>query len=147
MRIFFAFLVIVTAAILFLFPISESVYDFRTDQRSDDFPAIVTAPAVTTANVTLLESLYDADTGTTTLTSDNAADSPAPGAYTSATRVLTVTGLSANDTRDLSAAYDVDALTGSDAIDDFAEQLDVFFLLLVLVFLGVSIVAIFLGRA
>ncbi len=37
MRIFYSFVIVVTAVMLFLLPLTDMVYDFRTDPVTDSF--------------------------------------------------------------------------------------------------------------
>lgn len=145
MRVFSAFLVIMTTCILLMLPVTEAIYDFRTDVREDSFS--VTTGAVTSANVTLVKEVYDDDTSTIELTSDNTSDSPTFSSYDTATRGLTVSGLSADTTRDLTVAYDVYALTGWDAIDTLLSRFDLIWLICIFSFGPAALAAIFLGRA
>ena len=145
MRIFYAFLVIVTTVILFLLPISSAVYDFQTDLREDDF-TVNTAVGVTTANVTLLRPIYDNDTSTIGMISDTSDDVPLYSSYNTTTRALAMSGLSANTTRTITVSYDIDALEGSDAINTFVDQIEWIWILMLIAFPAAALVAIFLRR-
>src|SRR3989304_3946657 len=105
MRVFYGFLVVLTVAILFMLPITEGVYDFRTDLKTDTFRR-VTGVGETTSNMTLLKPIYDNDPATISLLSDIADDAPVFSAYDTATRELEVAGLAASGNRVLSVSYD-----------------------------------------
>lgn len=88
---------------------AESINDFRTAEYTE--PHIVTtAPAVTTSDITLSQSLFSDATANVEITSNNTADAPIPLSYVKATKVLTVSGLSADDVRNLSIIYKIDDL-------------------------------------
>lgn len=146
MRIFTAFLVLVVSAILWLLPIADGVYDFKTNVRADTF-VYPTGVGVTTANVTLHKAIYDNDTHTIDLLSDTATDVPLFSAYNIPSRTLLLTGLSANTTRTLSVSYDVYALTGGGAIDTLVSRLDFIWMLAVISFPIAGLAAIFTSRA
>lgn len=146
MRIFYGFLVVLTVAILFMLPITEGVYDFRTDVKTDTFRRI-TGVGETTANMTLLKPIYDNDTATISLLSDIADDAPVFSAYNTATRELQVAGLAVSGNRVLSVSYDIDALSASGAIDALVDKIAWVWLIVVIGFAPAALVAIFLGRA
>jgi len=146
MRVFYAFLVIVTAAILWMLPITSAIYDFRTDVQVDSFSS-TTGVGQTTENVTLSEELYDDDTQTIDISSSISNDSPVFGSYNATTRLLGTSGLSANTTRILTVAYDIDALIGNDAVNNLLDQVPLIWILCIAVFPLASLAAIFTGRA
>lgn len=146
MKIFYGFLILVTVAVLWMLPVTEAVYEFRTDIRSDAFD-VTTAAGVTAANVTLHTAIYDSDIQTIVYSSDNTSDTPAYSDYDSNTRRLEVSGLNANDTRTLDIAYDVDALNASTAVSTFLDTLAWIWFILLAAFPAAAIAAIFLGRA
>ncbi len=145
MRVFFALLVIVAAAILFMLPLTQAVYDFRTDGRTDSF--LTTTGAVTTANVTLTADPYDCDIATIDIDSANVTDTPLPGSVNCTTRVLLVEGLTTNITRILEVNYYVDALDASPAISVLLDRVPWIWLLVIIAFAPVALYAIFTGRA
>lgn len=145
MRIFYSFLVIATAAMLWMLPITASIYDFRTDLQEDTF-STDTAVGVTTANVTLSDELYDDDTQTIDILSSISDDVPAYSSYNGTTRLLGISGLSANTTRVLTVTYDVDALAGSDAINNFLDVVPWVWLMCIAVFAPAALVSMFVGR-
>ena len=122
MRIFYAFLIVVVAAILFMLPMTEAAYDFRTDLREDTFSSD-TGVGVTTANVTLHKPVYDDDTDTIDIASDLGTDTPVYSSYNSTTRQLGVSGLTTNTSRTLTVSYDIDALNGSSAINSLVDRI------------------------
>lgn len=143
MRIFYAFLVIVSATFLFMLPITGSVYDFRTDLRTDEFT--VTTPAgVTSANVTLLKPIYLDDTQTITYLS-SISETPVFSTYNSTTRQLTTSGLTATTSRTLSVSYDVSSLTGLESLDALLDKVPFIFLLMVIAFPPAALASMFVG--
>jgi len=146
MRIYQAFLVMMTTAILFLLPVSAGIYDFRTDVREDSF-SVTTGVGVTSANVTLIKALYDDDISTATALSDNTTDTPTVNAYNTVTRALTIGGLQSETTRGVTVSYDVYALTGGGAIDTLISRIDLIWLICLIAFPAVALAAIFVGRA
>ena len=144
MRIFYAFLVVVTASLLFMLPITTMIYDFRTDIREDTF-SVTTAVAQTTANTTLLKAIYGDDT--TTISYDSSiAETPVYSSYSTATRQLLTSGLTANTTRSLAVSYDVTALTGFDAVNTLMDRLGFFWLLMIVAFAPAALASMFVGR-
>ena len=144
MRIFYAFLIVVVSAILFMLPITEAIYDFRTDLREDTFST--ETGAGTTANVTLLDDLYDDDLGSVDIDSDLATDHPLPNSYNATSQVLNVSGLTATSNRTLDITYDIDALSGNDAINAVADILPFIWMLCIIAFAPAALFAIFTGR-
>jgi hypothetical protein len=111
-QIFYAFLIMMVSVFLWLLPISESTYAFRTDLREDSF-TVETLSGITTANVTLFDEVYDDDTSTIDISSSDADDSPLYSSYNSTTRLLAFSGLAESTNRTIDVSYDVDALRGS----------------------------------
>lgn len=146
MRIFSAFLAIMVVAILFMLPITEAVYDFRTYLKNDVF-TITTPAAVTAANVTLNKALYANDTSTITFFSGSSLDVPILTSYNATTHQLGVSGLSANLTRSMDISYDVDALNASPAVNILVDKVAWIWLLCVIAFAPAALAAIFTGRA
>jgi len=134
------------SAILFMLPFTQMAYDFRTDPRTDTF-SVDTAVAVTTANASLLDDLYDGDMGSVDIDSDLATDNPLPASYNVTTRLLDITGLTANNTRTLEITYDFDALDASAAIATLIDRLPWIWLLVCIAFAPAALFAIFTGRA
>lgn len=147
MRVVSAFIVLLAVIILFLLPITQAIYDFQTDQRQDTFNLVSTAAGVTTADVTILQALYDNDTATFEFSSNTSADVPIYSSYNSTNRSLTVAGLAGNTTRTLYVTYDVDALSGQVAIDAIMDRTPYFWYLALLCFIPAALLAIFTNRA
>lgn len=145
MKIFYSFLIVFSAAVLFFIPITDGVHDFRTDVKEDSF--FVTTAGGTTGNVTLLKSLYDNDVASVALISSDSTDSPVVAGYHSTTRVLDVTGLTTSSNRTLTASYEFDALGGSTAIDLFLDKVAWIWLLCVIAFAPAALAAIWMGKA
>lgn len=146
MRIFYAFIIMFVAAVLWMLPVTEGIYDFRTDVRTD-INTVTTSIGVTTGNITLFSTLYDNDTSTITISSDDSDDSPLYSSYNTTTRRLVFSGLAANTTRTMTVLYDVDALTESEAVGNLLDMVDFLWLLVLVAFPGAAIIAIITGRA
>jgi len=135
-----------TAVILFMLPITLAVYGFRTDLETDYFTS-PTGAVVTTANVVLQKAIYDDDTDTITITSDLSTDVPVYSSYNATSRLLGMSGLTANTTRIVTVSYDVDALGAGTGLVDLVDKLPWFLLLIVIAFPVAGIAAIFTNRA
>jgi len=146
MRIFYAFLIIFTATFLWLLPVTTSIYDFRTDLRTDTYTS-TTAVATTTANVVLGKPIYDNDTGTLSFISDNSADTPIYFAYDTPTRELEISGLSANSTRIIEVSYDISSLTANPSVETLLDALPFIWIIIIIAFGPAALFAIFTGRA
>lgn len=133
------------SAILFMLPVTEAVYDFRTDLRTDTF-STTTGIGATSVNETLLDDLYDCDMGSIDIDSDDATDTPFPSSINCTNRVLTITGLTANATRILDITYDIDALKGSTAINAIMDRVPWIWLLVIIAFAPAALFAIVTGR-
>lgn len=145
MKIFYAFLIIVVSAILFMLPLTDAVYDFRTALRTDTF-STTTAVGVTTANESLLSDLYDCDMSSIDIDSDLGTDHPIPSSINCTTRVLIMSGFTANATRTLTITYAFDALQGSSAINNLVDRVPWIWLLVIIAFAPAALFAIFTGR-
>jgi len=137
-----------TAAMLWMLPITSAIYDFRTDVQEDSFLSN-TGVGQTTDNVTLSHILYDDDTSTIDILSSISDDDPAysSSSYNSTAHQIGIEGLSANTTRTLTVSYDVDALGGSDTINALADRVPWIWLLCIISFPMAALFAIFKGRA
>lgn len=144
MKIFYAFLVIVSATLLFMLPITGAVYDFRTDLRLDTFE-VTTAAGVTSANTTLLKAIYGDDTQTISYTS-NTTETPSFSSYNATSRQLTTSGLSENTTRSLVVSYDINALNNAAALDNLLDRVPLIWMLMVIAFPIAALAAMFVGR-
>lgn len=145
MRIFYAFLIILVATMLWMLPITSAIYDFRTDLRTDTFSA-TTAVGEDSANVTLLADLYDCDMGSIDIDSDDATDAPMPNTYNCTSRELNVSWLTDNTTRILDVSYDSSALKGNPAIDTLLGWIPYIWILIICVFPMAALFAIFTGK-
>ncbi len=132
------------STILWLLPITTAIYDFRTDQREDTF---ATETGGTTANVTLLDDLYNDDTGSVDVDSDLATDVPLPSSYNATNQNLLVGGLTASANRTMIVTYDIDALSESEAVSNILDRLPLIWLLVIIAFPMAALFAIFTGRA
>ena len=141
MRIFQSFLLLVVTAILWMLPVTQGIYDFRTDPREDTFN-VDTAVGVTTASVVLQYPVYDSDNQTIDLSSDLPADTPALDSYTPATDRVDVSGLSDNSTRVLTIGYLIDALDAHDAVNTLMDILPMIWILILVSFPVVGLVAV-----
>lgn len=73
---------------------------------------ITTGGAETTGTVQLTNALYESDTShVTSITSTHGGDSAAPSSYAASTKILTVSGLAASQTRTLTVVHEYDALS------------------------------------
>lgn len=145
MKIFYSFLILAVSVFLWLLPVTNAVYDFRTDLKEDNF-TVDTDEGITTGNVTLFKTIYDDDTSTLSITSNDSDDIPSYSSYNATTRLLVFTGLSANNTRTITCTYDVDALEGSDALDTLMNHISWIYMVMVSVLPIAGIAAIWIGR-
>lgn len=147
MKVFYAFLIVLTAAILFMLPLTTMVYDFRTDQRDDTF-TITTGAAVTTANVTLANYVFDDDIQTISFTTNDTAEYPVTSSYNATSRQLLVAGLNTSTSRLLEVTYDVDSIAQEGtAINSLMDRVPALYLLIIICFPIAALAAIFLNRA
>lgn len=144
-RAFTAFLILVASAILWMLPVTEGIYDFRTDVEENAF-AVTTGVGETAANVTLLTALYDDDYSEAAVTSNITSDIPAMSSYNTTTRALAVNGLTANTSRTITVEYDVYALTDANAVDTFLDWFPYIWILIKIAFPIAALAAIFVGR-
>lgn len=143
MKIFYAFLVIVSATFLFMLPITEMVYDFRTDVRQDSFTVLT--GDINSANTTLLKAVFDNDTNTISYTS-SIAEEPNVSSYNTTTRQLLTAGLTANTTRTLIVQYDVAALNDAESLDAILNRVPLIWLLMIIAFAPAALASMFVGR-
>lgn len=146
MRIFHALLIIIIAVILWMLPVTGAIYAFRTDPYTDE-KLVTTGVGETSGNLTLSRSLYNNDTSTLRLYSDNSSDTPAFATYNNSTRVVSMSSLTADMTRTISCTYDYDALSASVALNTFLDKLSWVWLICIMAFAPAAIAAIFIGRA
>lgn len=147
MRIFTAFIVIMASVILFLLPLTQAQYDFKTDQRTDSIGAL-TAVGVTSANITLGQAIFEDDTTTVTVLSDLTTELPVfmGATYSGLNFSANVSGLTANASRTFTVTYDVDALSGWAGIVALVDRLAWIWLLLIIAFPAAAVAAIFMRR-
>lgn len=143
--IFYSFLIVAVSVFLWLLPVTSAAYDFRTDLKEDNF-TVTTAVGVNTGNVTLFKAIYDDDTSTLSITSDDSDDIPSFSSYNATTRLTAFTGLSANNSRTITLTYDVDALEGNDAINTLLDHIPWIYMVMVSVLPVAGIAAIWVGR-
>jgi len=146
MRIFYAFLILLISAFLFMLPVSEAIYDYRTMQRIET-ETVPTAVGVTTGNIILGVPVYDDDTDVITIISDLGTDVPVFSAYNTTTRMVVFSGLTANGTRIITITYLIDALSLYTAVNTFLDFLPYIWLLTVFAFVPGALFAIFTNRA
>ena len=104
MKIFYTFLVMLVTAFLFMLPVNQGVYNFLTFVKTDT--AYVATAGLTTANVTLAESLFNGDLNTVSFFSNLATDTPQTVSYNTANHVLDIAGLTTSSNRSLQITYD-----------------------------------------
>lgn len=120
--------VVAVAVMLIVFPIIlDASEELRAGTETQTFAAAATGADETSATVNLTYDLWrDSSSNVKSITSDNPSDTPVAGTYTAGTKSLTVTGLAANSTRNLTVAYQVGRLgdyTGLDSIVSLAPLL------------------------
>jgi len=128
-----------------MLPLTEAIYDFRTDLREDEF-TYATGVGVNSANVTLGKPVYDDDIFTIDILSDLLTDNATYSGYHTTSRLLDISGLSDNATRLLTISYDIDALEGSDAINALLDRVPFIWMLIIIAFGPAALFAIFTGR-
>lgn len=130
MRIFNGFLIIFIAIVLWMLPLTQAIYDYRTDIYEDIYN-YETGAGVTTANVVLTNPIYNDDTNTIELFSDLSTDVPLFGAYNTTTRLLSVNGCTASANRTLRVDYDIDALVSQPALSTFMDWLPYIWMIII----------------
>lgn len=144
-RVVWSFLILVLIVFLWLLPVSDSVYAFRTDLRTDRI-TVETLAAVTTGNVTLFKAVYDDDVSTIDIISSDSDDSPLYSSYNATTRLLDFSGLAASTNRTISVSYDIDAIEGSAAIDTLLDYAPWIYWILAVGMVAAAIAAIWVMR-
>lgn len=102
--------------ILMLGAVIAGILDFRSAKYIEPHN-VTTAPAATTADVVLTQELFQDETAYVTISSNNTADAAIPYAYVTGTRTLTVSGLEADKTHQLTITYRYGQLTDYWAAD------------------------------
>ncbi len=146
MRVFYGFIVLIAAALLWLVPITSGIYDFRTDIKDDSFYR-TTPVATTNTTVTLTKDVYNNDTSTIVPFSNLNTDTPTFASYNVTSRATVITGLTANTSRTLQVSYDTDALGGSVSWDTFLDLFPKIWMIIIIAFPVVGLVAILTNRA
>ena len=141
MRIFYALLILFAVAVLFMLPMTEAIYDFRTDVREDNF-TVPTGDISTNATVQLFTDIFEDDVSTIDLFSNLGTDNPTYSSYNATPRNLVVTDLTANTTRILTVFYDIDALRVHPAVHNLLDMIYFMWLLFLVGFPAAAIVAI-----
>jgi len=108
---------------------------------------VATGAGVTTADVTLSTALYDNDNDTIRFYSDTSTDSPTFTSYNGTTRVMSLSGLTANTTRTLDVSYDIDVLNAADAVDTLLSNWQWYWYIMISIFPLAALAAIFTRRA
>lgn len=116
MKIFWAFIILAGSAILWLLPVSEGIYNFRTDVK-EETRTVITGAGDTTASLVLSKPVYQDDASTIEVLSSIDTDTTVIDSYTPATRTLALSGLDSDASRELSISYDVNALQWHTAFD------------------------------
>jgi len=103
-------LIISACLIIILLPaVLLSINDFRMDDYEASYTTATGANATTT-DLTLTQELFSDETYNAVVTSNLTSDAPIPSSYVAATQVLTVSGLTASNSRLLTVTYQIDAL-------------------------------------
>lgn len=122
----------------------DSIYDFRTDELSQDF-SVSTAVGVTSANVQLSTNLWDGNIAYASVSSNETAEAPVANSYNSTTRQLAINGLTANMTRTISVTYDVAGLEDYEGVDEGVTHFPVVLVVGLIIFsLGTIIAVLYL---
>lgn len=145
MKIFYSFMIILVAVFLWLLPLSDMVYAFRTDPVTDE-SEVDTAAAVTTANVTLDKFVYDDDIDTISVES-SINEVPTVSSYNSTSKTVLISSLTDDESRTLSITYDTDVITDNDAINNLLDRVTWFWALVIITFPAASLAAIWTNRA
>lgn len=130
---------------LWLLPITTSAYAFRTDLREDNF-TVETGVGETTGEVILFEAVYDDDTSTISIESNDADDAPLYTSYNTTSRLLDFSGLAASTNRTITVTYDVDALEGASVFHTLMDQAPWLYILMVITLPIAGLVAVWWRR-
>jgi hypothetical protein len=121
MRYFTGFLIILSSVIFWMLPVSDSIYTWKTEPRTDTFN-VDTAVGITTASSTLIKPIYDNDTATLDLISDLSTDVPLFVSYNGTTQSVSYSGLTDNATREMSITYDISAFDESTVFETLSDM-------------------------
>ena len=108
MRYFTGFLIVLCSVVFWLLPVSDAIYSFKTDLRTDSF-LVTTAAGVTSNNSTLVKPLYADDVSTLSFSSNCTNDNIAYTSYNATAKRLLYHGLEAGKTRLVEISYDASA--------------------------------------
>lgn len=122
MRYFTGFLIVAIGVLLWMLPVTDSIYSWKTEPRTDSF-LVTTAAGVTTGNSTLFKSIYDADIHTLAFSSNCSTDAVTYVSYNTTSKLLNYSGLEADVTRELEISYDTSAFDESSAWETFSDML------------------------
>jgi hypothetical protein len=128
LRYFSGFLIVLCSVIFWLLPVFDSIYEWKTEPRTDTFYNVSTGVAVTTANVTLLKPIYDDDTGTLSFFSYDSLDAPAYVSFNATTRQLVFNGLAASTNRTMEISYDVTAFASGGGVFETLSDVAIYLL-------------------
>ncbi len=106
-----------TLLILLMASTLAGIADFRSSSQTANYD-VTTGVGVTASNITLALPVLDSGLDNfTSVTSNNTADAPIAFAFTASTKIVNITGLSANNARRLTLVYrtpKLDTYTGVD---------------------------------
>ena len=145
MKIVYSFLIVLVAVFLWLLPLSDMVYSFRTDPVTDE-STVDTGVGETTSNVTLNQFTFNGISSITSVSS-SINEVPAVSSYNSTSKTALISSLTADDSRTLSITYDVDVITDNDAINTLLDRASWIWMLIIIAFPVASLAAIWTGRA
>ena len=145
MKIVYSFLIVLVAVFLWLLPLSDMVYSFRTDSTTDE-STVDTGVGVTTSNVTLNQFTFNGISSITSVSS-SINEVPAVSSYNSTSKTALISSLTADDSRTLSITYDVDVITDNDAINTLLDRASWIWMLIIIAFPVASLAAIWTNRA
>ena len=145
MRIFYSFMIILVAVFLWLLPLSDMVYAYRTDPVTDA-SSVDTGVGETTADITLDNFVYDDDIDTISVSS-SISEVPSVSSYNGTTKTVSIASLTADDSRTLSVTYDVDVITDNDAINALLDRAAWMWMLVIITFPVAGLAAIWTNRA
>ena len=145
MKIVYSFLIILVAVFLWLLPLSDMVYAFRTDAVTDE-SEVDTDVGETTANFTLDNYVYNDDIDTISVSS-SINEVPVVSSYNSTSKTVLISTLTANTSRTLGITYDIDVITDNDAINELLDRADWIWILIIIAFPMASLAAIWTNRA
>ena len=145
MKIVYSFLIVLVAVFLWLLPLSDMVYSFRTDSTTDE-STVDTGVGETTSNVTLDQFTYDGISSISTVSS-SINEVPVISSYNGTTKTVLVSSLTDNETRTLSITYDIDVITDNDAINTLLDRASWIWMLIIIAFPVASLAAIWTNRA